>query len=42
MEKVAKGVYSFDTVEWEDVSKEAKEFIRKMLQIDPSNYSCKL
>ncbi|CAD8079716.1 unnamed protein product [Paramecium primaurelia] len=36
MEKVSKGVYSFDSQEWEDVSKEAKDFIRKLLQLDPS------
>lgn len=31
MEKVAKGTYEFTSIEWEEVSKEAKEFIRKML-----------
>lgn len=31
MEKVKKGTYSFDSIEWEDVSKEGKEFIKKML-----------
>ncbi|CAK95072.1 unnamed protein product (macronuclear) [Paramecium tetraurelia] len=36
MEKVSKGVYSFDTQEWEEVTKEGKEFIRKMLQFDPT------
>ncbi|CAD8100160.1 unnamed protein product [Paramecium primaurelia] len=35
MDKVSKGVYTFDTIEWEEVSKEAKEYIRKMLQFDP-------
>ena len=35
MEKVAKGTYSFDGEEWEDISKEAKEFIKKMLTYDP-------
>lgn len=34
MEKVAKGSYTFDGEEWEDISKEAKEFIRKMLTYD--------
>jgi len=37
MEKVTKGQYSFESIEWEEVSKEAKEFIKKMLQYDPSN-----
>ena len=36
MEKVKKGTYSFDSIEWEDVSKEGKEFIKKMLQYDSS------
>ncbi|CAD8109050.1 unnamed protein product [Paramecium sonneborni] len=36
MEKVSKGAYSFETQEWEEVSKEAKDFIRKMLQIEPN------
>lgn len=36
MEKVSKGVYSFDSMEWEEVSKEAKDFIRKLLSFDPS------
>jgi hypothetical protein len=36
MEKVAKGTYTFDGEEWEDISKEAKEFIKKMLTIDTS------
>ena len=34
MEKVAKGTYTFDGEEWEDISKEAKEFIKKMLTYD--------
>ncbi|CAD8185028.1 unnamed protein product [Paramecium octaurelia] len=36
MEKVSKGVYSFDSQEWEEVTKEAKEFVRKMLQFEPN------
>ncbi|CAD8110074.1 unnamed protein product [Paramecium sonneborni] len=36
MEKVKKGVFSFESIEWEDVSKEAKEFIKKLLQYDPT------
>jgi calcium-dependent protein kinase len=36
MEKVAKGTYSFDSEEWDETSKEAKELIKKMLQFDPS------
>lgn len=36
MERVQKGVYSFDHEEWEEISKEAKEFIKKMLTYDPS------
>lgn len=35
MEKVNKGTYTFDGDEWEDISKEAKEFIKKMLTYDP-------
>ncbi len=35
MEKVAKGTFAFDGDEWEDISKEAKEFIKKMLTYDP-------
>jgi hypothetical protein len=34
MEKVKKGTYTFEGEEWEDISKEAKEFIKKMLTID--------
>lgn len=37
MEKVSKGLYSFDTSEWEEVSKEAKDFVKKLLSFDPSN-----
>ena len=36
MEKVSKGIYTFESEEWEEISKEAKELIRKMLQYDPS------
>lgn len=35
MEKVSKGTFTFDGDEWEDISKEAKEFIKKMLTYDP-------
>lgn len=35
MEKVNKGTYTFDGDEWEDIGKEAKEFIKKMLTYDP-------
>lgn len=35
MEKVSKGNFSFDSEEWDAVSKEAKEFIKKMLTYDP-------
>ena len=35
MEKVAKGVYTFESHEWDEISKEAKEFIKKMLQYEP-------
>jgi calcium-dependent protein kinase len=31
MEKVSKGHYSFESEEWEEISKEAKELIKKML-----------
>lgn len=36
MENVAKGNYSFDSSEWKDVSNLAKDFIRKLLEMDPS------
>ena len=36
MEKVAKGAYTFDSEEWDQISKEAKELIKKMLMFDPS------
>lgn len=35
MEKVSKGIYSFTGKEWLYVSKEAKSFIKKMLEYDP-------
>ncbi|CAK65423.1 unnamed protein product (macronuclear) [Paramecium tetraurelia] len=35
--KISKGVYTFDSREWEDVSMEAKDFITKLLQLDPNN-----
>lgn len=31
LEKVAKGEYDFDTEEWDIISEDAKEFIKKML-----------
>ena len=30
------GVYNFDGEEWEEISDEAKIFIRKLLEYDPS------
>lgn len=40
MEKVAKGLYSFSGKEWSYVSKEAKNFIKKLLEYEPqSRYS---
>lgn len=35
MDKVKIGKFGFDTEEWDFVSKEAKEFITKMLEKDP-------
>jgi serine/threonine protein kinase len=35
MEKVKIGKFGFDTEEWGYVSKEAKDFITKMLEKDP-------
>lgn len=35
MEKVKKGVYNFDFDEWKNISTEAKNFIKKMLEYDP-------
>lgn len=40
MEKVNKGTYSFESEEWEGISKDAKELIKKMLTYEPSNYMC--
>ena len=34
MEKVGRGIYSFEGPEWNQVSNEAKSFIRKMLEFD--------
>lgn len=36
MEKVAKGAFSFESEEWDETSKEAKDLIRKMLTMDPT------
>lgn len=36
MEKVAKGVFSFDGEEWQQISQEAKSLIKKMLEYDPN------
>ena len=35
MDKVRIGKFGFDTDEWDYVSKEAKEFITRMLEKDP-------
>ena len=35
MEKVAKGHYDFNSEEWDNVSKEAKNFIKRMLEFEP-------
>lgn len=37
MEKVSKGLYSFSGKEWSYVSKEAKNFIKKLLEYEPQN-----
>lgn len=36
MERVAKGSYSFDFDEWKQISSEAKQFIKRMLEYDPN------
>lgn len=36
MDKVSAGQYHFDSEEWTPVSEEAKKFIRKLLEYDPS------
>ena len=36
MEKVAKGHYDFNSEEWDTISKEAKAFIKRMLEFDPA------
>lgn len=36
LEKVAKGEYDFDSEEWDSISDEAKQFIKKMMEYDPS------
>ena len=35
MNKVQQGKYSFDASEWSQVSNDAKEFIKKMLEYEP-------
>ena len=35
MENVAKGTYSFSAEEWKNISTLAKDFIKKMLELDP-------
>lgn len=35
MERVKKGSYNFDYDEWKNISSEAKNFIKKMLEYDP-------
>ena len=35
MEKVSKGIYSFAGKEWLYISKEAKSFIKKLLEYEP-------
>jgi calcium-dependent protein kinase len=43
MHKVAKGVYDFNGEEWKQISNEAKNFIRKMLEYSPEKrYSAEL
>ena len=37
MEKVSKGIYSFSGKEWLYVSKEAKRFIKKLLEYEPNS-----
>jgi len=37
LEKVSKGVFSFDRPGWKEVSEEAKELIKKMLTFDPKD-----
>ncbi len=34
MEKVGRGIYSFEGPEWNQISNEAKNFIRRMLEFD--------
>lgn len=36
MKKVLKGKYQFEGYEWEIISEDAKDLIRKMLVVDPS------
>ncbi len=36
MEKVSKGVFDFNSEEWAPISIEAKNFIKKLLEYDPS------
>jgi calcium/calmodulin-dependent protein kinase I len=35
VENIVKGVYSFDDLSWDDISLEAKDFICKLLLVDP-------
>lgn len=39
LEKVAVGEFNFDSEDWNEVSDEAKLFIRKMLVYDPGIYN---
>lgn len=42
MEKVSKGAFTFDGEEWEDISAEAKAFIKRMLTYEPGRGMPKL
>lgn len=35
LESVRKGKYNFDSVEWDNVSSEAKDFVKKLMEYDP-------
>ena len=36
LEEVSKGVFDFESDEWDIISEECKDFIRKLLIIDPN------
>jgi calcium-dependent protein kinase len=42
LEKVSKGEYDFNSEEWDPISDDAKNFIKKMMEYDTSNTFCEI